>query len=102
MVQSRQLASILVGADRATCALWVSTTWREAVALSYRAGILSRCYNFADVGQRRISMHGTQDGRMHRSRTGCAPRPFAQRSVTGWDWPLFVFFALISITKYSE
>jgi hypothetical protein len=57
MVQSRQLASILVGADRATCALWVSTTWREAVALSYPAGILSRCYNFADVGQRRISMH---------------------------------------------
>lgn len=57
MVQSRQLASILGGADRATCALWVPTTWREAVALSYPAGILSRCYNFADVGQRRISMH---------------------------------------------
>jgi len=37
--------------------LWVSTTWREAVALSYPAGILSRCYNFADVGQRRISVH---------------------------------------------
>ena len=97
MVQSRQLASILVGADRATCGtLGVDNMARSCGAVvsgRHFVPLLQFRRRWTASNQRAL---GTQDGRMHRSRTGCAPRPFAQRSVAGWDWPLFVhLFSLV-------